>query len=731
MQSRLRQASSEPCPRTIISIAHVHLTEFWSRLQVELADYDANMQSLIADLHTENQTMRRNLKLPPTPLALLRKRADSHRSCCTPGWSAFKQQIAIPQCYLAPPSGPLQVDQGPVQPLDEMLERTSTVGNRHCSQVNSVQEPNGDASVDIPDSSEESAGGGPEGQRGQSGMFSSFGQTFILRSTWEEAMKKTSSNRSKLTRPSIAKVSPSGDAYEAHCSLHPTSHVAVAWNFLFMVMLSYELVVFPLKAFPLPDDGLLLVMTWVGIIFWTSDLFISMFMGFQNKSGKYVLKWSLIVRNYARTWMIPDFVMIAIDWASMLASDSGTEGTSLVRAGKTLRSIRVLQALRVLRLYKVRSMFRMSEVHLDSLYLRILSSILLNLMVILASSHFIGCLWYWVGTHMTDDGRSWVNTYLQNATWEYSYMTSYHWALTQFTPGSMDVHPQNMFERTFANLVLMLGLIIFSSSVSSITNATNRLRHLRSTYANLIWELRKFFKQENISSMLLYRVTKYSDAVIAPRVDHISMHDVALFKLLPHTIRKEVTREIYERHITRHPFFKAYSHLDGEAMQCLYNHLTQEALAEEDVLFSAGQTAYNMYFFITGRLKYLMIHADEEENMGVFAGMWCSEAALWTHWFHQGSMQCEQASDVVLLNADLFAKDMCEQRHLHLVTIYANFFIESMNAISVPEIEDNGSCQSPSVLEKHILSDLHRPPDMQKVSSHLFKRSRSRSSSLG
>jgi len=630
---------------------------------------------------------------------------------------------------------------GNVLHLNDSLEPKSDTDTSNITDLCSVKvavllEPHGDATVDIPDSSEASGENlVTEAQEEESPRIlgKELGQKFSLHGQWHQTTPKSPSNLSKPSRTNLnAQNADFGESRTWNCSLHPTGVVAPCWNILFMVMLLYELIIFPLKAFPVPEEGFLSVMAWVSLVFWTTDVCMSMFMGYQSKSGEYVLKLSLILKNYAKTWMVPDVIIVSIDWASLVLSESNTDGLRIMRAGKTLRSIRLLQALRVVRLYKLRSLFRETEHHIDSLYLRILTSIGFNLLVILSSSHFIGCLWYWIGRSSANDGHNWVNIYLHNSTWEYSYMTSYHWALTQFTPGSMEVQPQNALERLFANLILMLGLIIFSSSVSSITNATNRLRLLHSTYTNQIWELRRFFKQERISPGLLHRVTKYSDAVIAPRVDHVNMHDVALLKLLPQSIHTEVVREIYDRHFNQHAFFKAYSQLDSFGMQSIYQHVTQASLAEDDVLFSPGQRADSMYFIITGVFCY--VHAHDEKPVDVLAGMWCSEAALWTDWTHQGTMQGAQASDVVVLNSDKFRKEVKQQHHMSFALKYGNQFIDSMNAVlglqQTEEEEAAAFSSEASSAKNKCISDLHTPPDLNLIAGKLFKNAKSKSQML-
>ena len=48
----------------------------------------------------------------------------------------------------------------------------------------------------------------------------------------------------------------------------------------------------------------------------------------------------------------------------------------------------------------------------------------------------------------------------------------------RFTPGSMKVEAVNSVERLYSVVVLVLGMVVFSSTVSSITSATNNLKDI-------------------------------------------------------------------------------------------------------------------------------------------------------------------------------------------------------------------------------------------------------------
>ena len=68
--------------------------------------------------------------------------------------------------------------------------------------------------------------------------------------------------------------------------------------------------------------------------------------------------------------------------------------------------------------------------------------------VLLTISHFTGCLWFAVGA---GGSSSWVNEggYATQGV-DAQYLASLHWALTQFSGGMDEIHPESTLERLFA-----------------------------------------------------------------------------------------------------------------------------------------------------------------------------------------------------------------------------------------------------------------------------------------
>merc|ERR1719247_990016 len=171
--------------------------------------------------------------------------------------------------------------------------------------------------------------------------------------------------------------------------------------------------------------------------------------------------------------------------------------------------------------------------------------------MIAALNHYIGCIWYAMGIAEIGGYETWLSAHpypqfgpkenkLDRAPWGYKYITSVHWAITQFTPGSMHVQAQNIPERIFSIACLLFGLIVFSSFIASVTQARMQLNKMMSKFERDNWLLRKFCRQHNISRELQTHMRRYVDLVIIPNYHKLTMQDVVLLPKLSAHLRAQL-----------------------------------------------------------------------------------------------------------------------------------------------------------------------------------------------
>jgi len=307
-------------------------------------------------------------------------------------------------------------------------------------------------------------------------------------------------------------------------------------------------------------------------------------------------------------------------------------------------------------------------------------------------SHFLGCFWFVIGSTAVGGYPSWVQWYgEQDSDWEYQYLTSLHWSLTQFTPGSMHVQPQNIPERAFAIIVLVSGMIIFSSIVSSITAATNGLKSMNVRYKKAIYFFRRMCREQDVKLDLIKRISRYSETFIQPRMSRVNLDEVEVMKMLPKTFQMEVFLEVYGRHLIVHPLFVKLGERTALATVC-GTSISEVFLDTSEKLFSPGEKAHSMHFVTQGLLSYCVLlgnpnagQCQEEELVTQLVKVheWVGEAVLWTPWVYQGCMAAQSPALLMELNSLRFRQCLGDHRvERSMMKKYGKEYVRGMNDLA-------------------------------------------------
>jgi len=477
--------------------------------------------------------------------------------------------------------------------------------------------------------------------------------------------------------------------------VQPSAYRRLVWDIVAVMTLTYEAMTLPvINAFEVPVSTAVMVIGVVITCYWTIDCFSSFFVGY-HRDGVLQMDIWLVGRRYLKSWFLLDVVILLIDWTynliwlANIVSDDSKPG--MLRMLKFSRSIRAFRLASLSRAFKVaRSVENMIECSVRE-FSETLFTLLEALVVVLLSTHFIGCAWYFVGRE-TDDDLTWVKENdLGNRTFVYKYATSYHWALTQFTPASMEVFPENEWERVFTVVIDVVGLVAFSTFVSKITTSMTQLRSLNKVRAAQLKALRRFFLTNGVSLEVRSQITYWVRMNFrkADMIPFTSMESVDALKGLPKTFAVQLQLEVFMPILSHHPFMNEVSFVDSECITGLcYSAVTDQALLKGGKLFSHGEAAEHMYFVASGEMSY---HISGKSVL-LYRGEWISEACLWIEgWFHLGDFSAITRSDLVGIVPEAFhavmssttAKSNVLRR---LVPKYACRFIRDLCEYDIDEI---------------------------------------------
>lgn len=504
-----------------------------------------------------------------------------------------------------------------------------------------------------------------------------------LPSTLRPTLRRMRSDTSCIGKLECLPIRAGKSNSETQFVLNPGSRWSLLWQFIFTLVLCYELVLFPMSsAFTLLPTPFLERISLFTLGFWTSDFVLTFFAGYYDEKGDLIMQYWKIMVRYTKSWFVADILVLFVDWSTLLWGSS-----NFIKQGKVLRYLRMARVLRLLRLRKLRESMRQLDDLANSLYFTAFKSALLNMVSIIVISHFLGCFWYIVGK-MTADG--WVQRYNfaekeTQGNWWYGYLTSLHWAICQFTPGGMEVQPQNSIERIFGILMLVAGMILFSSIISNITSSINTVKHLTGKYDTDLARLRRYFRQENISRKLLMHVTRYADNNIRPRMRQLHLTDVDLLQSLPKPLYLEVVGEIYGSILASHGFFKLLSVTHGLVLEKIGDVLKLEVLSEDAPLFSPSQEARHMYFLTVGELVYSLQRGFQLETRTISPFCGFCEAVLWTPWVFHGEAVALRPSELLSLCSYKFYNVLLE--HKNVVPIAVDYALEYLKELNELEAE--------------------------------------------
>lgn len=420
---------------------------------------------------------------------------------------------------------------------------------------------------------------------------------------------------------------------------HPNSRRRILWDMLGVLLLMHDLIMLPMSAFNEGTAGLgenyskfLRVFDLFSACFWTSDVMVSFLTGYFTPEGFTEVRLRSVARHYVKSWFPLDMFIVSVDWVSFGFSGLGPT-SAFLRLGKTVS--RFMRVLRLLRFMKLNTTLRDLLAMINSEYVLTLVNLMKILLGMVIMNHYIACVWYYLSVAIQADGvyHTWVAQTFGNdpeVRIAYAYSTSLHWSLTQFTPASMEVFPENEFERFFNIVVIIFALVIFSSFVSGITQAMTHIRNINSARMAREGEIRVFLSSNKITVKLASRiwrcVRQNNTASLGQR--RVKSEDIPLLRMLPEPIKEELRQEVYVPVLNRHPLFREYFTFDPDVVCRFCTACVSEvSLRSGDHAVLDWTHVKELVFVIEGTLDYMIPGCDEPEKVN--KGEWACEACLW------------------------------------------------------------------------------------------------------
>jgi len=313
----------------------------------------------------------------------------------------------------------------------------------------------------------------------------------------------------------------------------------------------------------------------------------------------------------------------------------------------------------------------------------------------LAINHVLACAWYAIALlGSTLPGDTWVQFYgFHDEPWINRYCVALHWSITQFTPSSMMVNPQNIAERTFNITVVVFALVGFSYIVGSISGSLAQLRSLQEDASKQFWTLRRWLRQNGVAKQLSVRIQKYLEHTWHAQQEKIPKSKVKLFSLLSEQLHNELLCAVSVPHVSVHPLFQYLHKESSETMfRLAKTAFSRMSVARHDSVFFPSEVAQYMYFVVDGVLDYLRVdHEGTAHKERVDSNEdWIAEPVLWTSlWIHRGVLVASTECDLLLIDPDSFLQTVSlSPDTFKMACVYSKNYLEWLNDLDKRILSD-------------------------------------------
>lgn len=381
--------------------------------------------------------------------------------------------------------------------------------------------------------------------------------------------------------------------------IDPHGKLYLFWLSLMSFLLLYIAIVDPfMSAFIDFDDNKTQAADIIVDLMFMLDFFINLNLAFDNEDGIVVKDRKEIFLKYLKGWMIMDAcssVPLGIINAAQGSKSSANGLIKLVRLRNLPKLLKLGKLLKMLNHFLMLEDidYMLNKHHKLFRFLKVVLSVFLCI-------HIVACLFYTMAK-LDDFGPStWVARYkIQDWSTGEKYQTCLYWTITTLaTIGYGDIVPLTYGEKLLAMFWMIIGVYVISYSVGSLTSFYSELELKESIMHSRILMAEDFASKVGISKQILYKLKR----TIRVLPINTGKREIEKFlQSIPIRLRYEIAMNIYEKSISRFPFFyckpKAF--------------VADIALRLDLILFEAGnsvwyenEAAEGIYFIIEGKIKY-------------------------------------------------------------------------------------------------------------------------------
>eukprot|EP00930_Biecheleria_cincta_P000732 TRINITY_DN10173_c0_g2_i1.p1 TRINITY_DN10173_c0_g2~~TRINITY_DN10173_c0_g2_i1.p1 ORF type:complete len:1024 (-),score=158.17 TRINITY_DN10173_c0_g2_i1:89-3088(-) len=471
--------------------------------------------------------------------------------------------------------------------------------------------------------------------------------------------------------------------------LEPDSWQMMAFDLLMIMPFISDVVVLPfVVAWGMPLGDYLTNLSWCSATYWVIAAVLHFRIGFYRE-GELVMDGPAIARRYFATWFVPDIALIVVDFVA-LSTEQLPNFFRLLRLVKVVRIIRFIQVAN-----KLEQMFQGTQAS----GMRVVTTAGKILIFFVLLNHFVGCLMFaWARVPGgSDTGKRWTDYSPWHASedydfWQapplYQYVTSMLYVTCMLTLSGAHSIPPNTPEGFIGIVTIICGLMLSGTVVAILSAHVVEMAMAQQEKTTLLNTLGMYLKQRKVNPRLAGRLRRQVLARVEMQAA-LGEEDVPALSMISKKLRRELLRSTRLSQLLSHPLFSFWDEIDSQASDMMCEGVSFAFLSPQDILFESSDEAKAMYYLDKGKMSYTTqkswFCSIPTGRRDVDKGKWISEAALWTHWEHVGTMEAINQSQVLAIRPEVIQSALREHPRLTEHTVeYCNAFKDCLDMACPP-----------------------------------------------
>lgn len=301
--------------------------------------------------------------------------------------------------------------------------------------------------------------------------------------------------------------------------------------------------------------------------------------------------------QYAKTWLLLDIIIVAVEWASRALGFDGS--ASLLRSSRVLRVLRLMKLMRIAKLVEI---WNVVGQQINSNLLQILATLAILTTILFIVIHMSSCLWYAIGEG-SHDGWNSYDAYTGRKDTIFWYVASTRWVISQLN-GRTDMDERRNLAERFFTCVMGVTLAVLGQAlfISVITKSMLDLSELVSEKTRRRRLVNDYLEKHPVHKELTRSVKRYLNEYTDVGKEQENEEQVLL--ILPKHVQNEVLFEVRSPVLIAHPLFAELCDEFQSTMRYICRKVVKVVTAVKyEVVFDRGEACSRMLFLdkVTGK----------------------------------------------------------------------------------------------------------------------------------